>query len=74
MRPSYYVSSSEISSSNIGEIQHLGDNEYSGSSNSSGGLVFDVYKVYLESVDVFTNQAGERKIILLDNSNNINEH
>ena len=70
---SYYVSSSEeISSSNIGEIQHLGDNEYSGSSNSSGGLVFDVYKSsILESVDVFTNQAGERKIILLDNSNNI---
>ena len=35
---SYFVSSTEeISSANIGAPQHQGDNEYSGSVNSSGG-------------------------------------
>ena len=74
---SYYANYSEvIGSENIGSIAHEGSNEYSGSANSSGGLIFDVYKsIILESVDVFTNQAGNRKIILMDSENNIlNEH
>ena len=74
---SYYANYSEvIGSENIGSIAHEGSNEYSGSANSSGGLIFDVYKsLILESVDVFTNQAGNRKIILMDSENNIlNEH
>ena len=60
---SYFVSSSEeISSTNIGAPQHEGDNEYSGSANSSGDLVFDAFKSFiLESVDVYTNQAGKVK-------------
>ncbi|MDC3030065.1 PKD domain-containing protein, partial [Flavobacteriales bacterium] len=73
----YYVSSTEeISSANIGEFEHQGNNEYSGSMNSSGGLIFNVYKSFiLESVDVFTNQAGTRKFILLDNEGNVlSEH
>ena len=74
---SYYANYSEvIGFENIGSIAHEGSNEYSGSANSSGGLIFDVYKsLILESVDVFTNQAGNRKIILMDSENNIlNEH
>ena len=70
---SYYANYSEvIGSENIGSIAHEGSNEYSGSANSSGGLIFDVYKsLILESVDVFTNQAGNRKIILMDSENGL---
>ena len=74
---SFYANYSEvIDSANIGALTHEGNNEYSGSANSSGGLIFDAYKSFiLESVDVYTNQAGNRKIILMDNENNIiNEH
>ena len=73
----YYVSSTEeISSAFIGESEHQGSNEYSGSANSSGGLIFDTYKSFiLESIDVYTDQAGTRKFLLLDNDGNIlSEH
>ena len=73
----FYVSTSEVvSSGNVGPLEHEGNNEYSGSSSSVGSLVFNVYESFiLESVDVYTNQAGERKIVLLDNNNNvIQEH
>ena len=64
----FYASTSEvISSGNVGPSEHQGSNEYSGSLNSVGSLVFTAFESFvLESVDVFTNQAGERKIVLLD--------
>ena len=69
----FYVSTSEvISSGNVGPSEHEGNNEYSGSSSSVGSIVFNAYESFiLESVDVFTNQAGERKIVLLDNNDNV---
>ena len=69
----FYVSSvEEIDSSSIGETNHVGNTEYSGSANSVGSLEFDANQSFLlQSVDVFTNQEGFRKIILVDNSDNV---
>ena len=73
----FYSSSIEISSLGfIGETVHTGDSEYSGGENSVGSLEFNATENFiLESVDVFTNQAGERKIILTDaNGTIVEEH
>ncbi|MGB1306645.1 MAG: VPS10 domain-containing protein, partial [Flavobacteriales bacterium] len=69
----FYVSTSEVlNSGNVGPSEHEGNNEYSGSASSVGSLVFNAYESFiLESVDVFTNQAGERKIVLLDENDNV---
>ena len=69
----FYVSTSEVlNSGNVGPFEHEGNNEYSGSASSVGSLVFNAYESFiLESVDVFTNQAGERKIVLLDENDNV---
>ncbi len=73
----FYIESASISdSAQIGEVFHSGNSDYSGSSSSVGSLEFDANESFiLESVDVFTNQAGERKIVLFDNEGNIvHEH
>ena len=72
----YVASVEETDSSTLGEINHIGNSEYSGSPTSVGSLEFDANQAFLlESVDVFTNQAGQRKIILVDNSGNVvHEH
>ena len=73
----FYVSSvEETDSTSIGEINHTGSSDYSGSVNSVGSLEFDANQSFLlESVDVFTSTEGFRKIILVDNSDNvIQEH
>jgi len=69
----FYVSTTEVlNSGNVGPSEHEGNNEYSGSASSVGSLVFNAYESFiLESVDVFTNQAGERKIVLLDENDNV---
>ena len=69
----FYVSTSEVlNSGNVGPSELKGNNEYSGSASSVGSLVFNAYESFvLESVDVFTNQAGERKIVLLDENDNV---
>ena len=69
----FYVSTSEVlNSGNVGPSEHEGNNEYSGSASSVGSLIFNAYESFiLESVDVFTNQAGERKIVLLDENDNV---
>tara|TARA_B100001939_G_scaffold340202_1_gene347969 strand:- start:288 stop:4427 length:4140 start_codon:yes stop_codon:yes gene_type:complete len=69
----FYVSTSEVlNSGNVGPSEHEGNNEYSGTASSVGSLVFNAYESFiLESVDVFTNQAGERKIVLLDENDNV---
>ena len=69
----FYASSvEELDSANIGEINHTGDSDYSGSISSVGSLEFDANESFLlQSVDVFTNQPGERKINLVDNAGNV---
>ncbi|MBL6662752.1 MAG: T9SS type A sorting domain-containing protein [Flavobacteriales bacterium] len=69
----FYVSTTEVLNfGNIGPTEHEGNNEYSSSASSVGSLVFSAYESFiLESVDVFTNQAGERKIVLLDENDNV---
>ena len=67
----YYVSSS-ISSYNTAPLAHAGDNEYSTSANSNGYIIFDALSEFtLTSVDVFTNEPGERKIMLWDEDGNV---
>ncbi|MGC6470177.1 MAG: VPS10 domain-containing protein [Flavobacteriales bacterium] len=72
----YVASVEETDSSFIGQTTHTGDSDYSGSANSVGSLEFDVNESFiLESVEVYTNQAGERKINLVDNQGTvIHEH
>jgi hypothetical protein len=67
----YYVSSS-ISSYNTAPLAHAGDNEYSTSAGSNGYIMFDALSDFtLASVDVFTNEPGERKIMLWDEDGNV---
>lgn len=67
----YYVSSS-ISSYNTAPLSHQGDNEYSTGSNSNGYVMFDALNDFtLTSVEVYTNEPGERKIMLWDADGNV---
>ena len=67
----YYVSSS-ISSYNTAPDAHAGDNEYSGGANSNGYVLFDAINDFtLTSVEVYTNEPGERKIMLWDAEGNV---
>ena len=67
----YYVSSS-ISSYNTAPLTHEGDNEYSGGQNSNGYVLFDAMDDFtLSSVEVYTNEPGERVIMLWDEDGNV---
>ena len=73
----FYIESASVSDSGqVGETFHSGNSDYSGSSSSVGALEFDANQGFiLESIDVFTNLAGERKIVLFDNEGNVvDEH
>lgn len=73
----FYIESFSLADSGqVGETFHTGSSDYSGSSSSVGSLEFDANENFiLESVDVFTNQAGERKVILYNNEGIVvNEH
>ena len=67
----YYVSSS-ISSYNTAPLAHAGDNNYSTGENSNGYVMFDALSDFtLTSVEVYTNEPGERKIMLWDGDGNV---
>ena len=73
----YFAQASEtLTEDYTGAPSHSGNSDYSGGENSVGSLVFDAYDSFvLKSVDVYTNQSGNRKILLLDANNNIiHEH
>lgn len=72
----YFMSASEMSgSTSVGPLEHEGENEYSGS-GTNGYVEFDALGDFvLTSVDLYTNQPGERIIVLLDSDGNtIEEH
>ena len=57
-------------SANVGMLDHEGS-EYSGVANSNNLLVFDALDEFrLDSVKVYTDMAGVRKMILVDNDLN----
>jgi hypothetical protein len=67
----FYVNTS-ISSYNTAPEQHEGENEYSGGENSNGYILFDALDDFtLTSVEVYTNEPGERKIMLWDSDGNV---
>ena len=67
----FYVNTS-ISSYNTAPEQHEGENEYSGGENSNGYILFDALDDFtLTSVEVYTNEPGERKIMLWDGDGNV---
>lgn len=72
----YYASAGKLDSVNVGEWQHEGNSNYSPNENAIGFITFDALSNFtLFSVDVYTNEPGERKFILLDNSGEvISEH
>ncbi len=63
----YFASAFDMGgSANVGPIDHQGENEYSGS-GTNGYVEFDAFSDFvLQSVDVFTNEPGERTIQLLN--------
>jgi len=71
----YYITNS-FYDNNVGPEEHEGDSEYSGGNNSIGFLSFDALSDFiLESVNVYTNEPGERKFILMNESGDvIDEH
>ena len=72
----YFMSASEMSgSTSVGPLEHEGENEYSGS-GTNGYVEFDALGGFvLTSVDVYTNQPGERTVVLLDSDGNtLEEH
>jgi hypothetical protein len=67
----YYVSSS-FSDNNVGPAEHEGESNYSGGNNAIGFLSFDALSDFtLESVNVYTNEPGERKFILMNESGDV---
>lgn len=72
----YYASAGKLDSVNVGEWQHEGNSNYSPNENAIGFIAFNALSDFtLFSVDVYTNEPGERKFILLDNSGEvISEH
>lgn len=67
----YYVSSS-FSDNNVGPAEHEGESSYSGGNNAIGFLSFDALSDFtLESVNVYTNEPGERKFILMNESGDV---
>ena len=67
----YYVSSS-FSDNNVGPAEHEGESNYSGGNNAIGFLSFDALSDFtLESVNVYTNEPGERKFILMNESSDV---
>jgi hypothetical protein len=53
-------------SSNVGMLNH-GGSEYSGVANSNNLLIFDAFDAFrLDSVKVYTDMPGTRKMLLLD--------
>jgi hypothetical protein len=72
----YFASTFDMSgSTSVGPLEHEGENEYSGS-GTNGYIEFDALGDFvLNSVDVYTNQPGERIIVLLDSDGNtLEEH
>jgi hypothetical protein len=67
----YYVSSS-FSDNNVGPAEHEGESNYSGGNNAIGFLSFDALSDFtLESINVYTNEPGERKFILMNESGDV---
>ena len=65
----YYASAGITDSVNVGESQHQGNSNYSSGSDAIGFMAFDALNNFtLFSVDVFTNEPGERKFVLMDNT------
>ena len=64
----YFASAFEnTNGGGVGPTTHEGDSEYSGGQNSVGRLVFDAFQDFtLNSVDVYTNEPGVRKIVLMN--------
>lgn len=63
----------ETNNYQVGPLQHEGQNEYS-NGETNGYIEFDAFDDFiLNSVDVFTNEPGERIIQLLDSNGDIVE-
>ena len=53
----------------VGQENHTGGSQYAGSNDYNGTLEFDVEQEFtLQSVNVITDMAGIRRIVLLDNN------
>ena len=63
----YYVSNSFLNNKVGPEVHEGGSDEYSSGDNSVGFLSFDALNDFtLESVNVYTNEPGERRFVLMN--------
>ena len=56
----------------VGKEEHTGGSQYSGNQNSNNLLLFDVFESFvLKSVKVYTDLPGLRKLILIDDNQQV---
>lgn len=67
----FYVSNSFVNNS-VGPEQHSGNSDYSSGQDAIGFLSFDALDDFtLESVNVYTNEPGDRKFVLMNADNEV---